>query len=51
VAEIVFDVKESLGARTRVLFKLMDAFSAAVDELTSQKSSYVVSLEGCRGVA
>ena len=25
MAKIVFDVKESLGARTRVLFKLMDA--------------------------
>jgi hypothetical protein len=42
VAKIAFYVKESLGTRTRVLSKLMDAFSAAVDKLTSQKSSYVV---------
>jgi hypothetical protein len=42
VAKIALYVKESLGTRTTVLSKLMDAFSAAEDKLTSKKSSYIV---------
>jgi hypothetical protein len=42
VAKIALYVKESLGARTSVLSRLMDVFSAAEDRLKAENPSYVV---------
>jgi hypothetical protein len=42
VAKVAFYLKESLGARTRVLSKLMEAFSASEEELKRENPKYVV---------
>ena len=42
VAKIAFYLKESLGTRTSVLSKLMDAFSASEERLKTENPSYVV---------
>src|ERR1039458_3102692 len=42
VAKIASYLKESLGTRTSVLSKLMDAFSASEEELKSENPKYVV---------
>ena len=42
VAKIAFYIKESLGTRTSVLSKLMDAFSASEEKLKAENPSYVV---------
>ncbi|MGC1415333.1 MAG: MerR family transcriptional regulator [Candidatus Acidiferrum sp.] len=41
-AKVAFYLKESLGTRSSVLSKLMDAFSASEEELKSENPSYVV---------
>lgn len=42
VAKIAFYLKESLGTRTSVLSKLMDAFSASEEKLKVENANYVV---------
>ena len=42
VAKVASYLKESLGTRTSVLSKLMDAFSASEEELKSENPKYVV---------
>jgi len=42
VAKVAFYLKESLGARTSVLAKLMEAFSESEGELRAENPSYVV---------
>jgi MerR-like DNA binding protein len=42
VAKVAFYLKESLGTRTSVLSKLMDAFSAFQEKLKAENPSYVV---------
>lgn len=42
VAKVAFYLKESLGTRTSVLSKLMDAFSTSEEKLKAQNPSYVV---------
>src|SRR5215469_11925518 len=42
VAKVAFYLKESLGTRTGVLSKLMDAFSASKEKLKAENPSYVV---------
>jgi hypothetical protein len=42
VAKVAFYLKESLGTRTSVLSKLMDAFSASEEKLKAENPSYVV---------
>ena len=42
VAKVAFYLKESLGTRTSVLSKLMDAFSASEQELKAKNPVYVV---------
>jgi hypothetical protein len=42
VAKVALYLKESLGTRTRVLSKLMDAFSASEEKLKAENPSYVV---------
>src|SRR6266581_5901821 len=42
VAKIAFYIKESLGTRTSVLSKLMDAFSASEEKFKAENPSYVV---------
>jgi hypothetical protein len=49
VAKIAFYLKESLGTRTSVLSKLMDAFSASEEKLKVEDPSYIVF--SCRLVA
>lgn len=42
VAKVAFYLKESLGTRSRVLSKLMNAFSASKEKLKAENPSYVV---------
>ena len=42
VAKVASYLKECLGTRTRVLSKLMDAFSASEEELKSENPKYIV---------
>lgn len=42
VAKVAFYLKESLGTRTSVLSKLMDAFSASEEKLKAENPSYIV---------
>jgi hypothetical protein len=42
VAKVAFCLKESLGTRTRVLSKLMDAFSASEEKLKAENPNYIV---------
>lgn len=42
VAKVAFYLKESLGTRTSVLSKLMDAFSESEEKLKAENPSYVV---------
>lgn len=42
VAKVAFYLKESLGTRTSVLSKLMDAFSASEEKLKAENPNYVV---------
>lgn len=42
VAKVAFYLKESLGTRTSVLSKLMDAFSESEEKLRAEKPNYVV---------
>jgi hypothetical protein len=42
VAKVAFYLKESLGTRTSILSKLMDAFSASKEKLKAENPSYVV---------
>ncbi len=42
VAKVAFCLKESLGTRTSVLSKLMDAFLASGEKLKSENPKYVV---------
>jgi MerR HTH family regulatory protein len=42
VAKVAFYLKESLGTRTSVLSKLMDAFRASEEKLKEEKPTYVV---------
>lgn len=42
VAKVAFYLKESLGTRTSVLSKLMDAFSESEEQLKAENPSYVV---------
>jgi hypothetical protein len=42
VARVAFYLKESLGTRTSVLSKLMDAFSESEEKLNAKNPSYVV---------
>ena len=42
VAKVASYLKESLGTRTSVLSKLMDAFSASEEELKSENPKYIV---------
>jgi hypothetical protein len=42
VAKVAFYLKESLGTRTSVLSKLMDAFSASEEKLKVENANYVV---------
>ena len=42
VAKVAFYLKESLGTRTSLLSKLMDAFSASEEKLKAANPSYVV---------
>ena len=42
VAKVAFYLKESLGTRTNVLSKLMNAFSASEEELKAENPKYVV---------
>lgn len=42
VAKVALYLKESLGTRTSVLSKLMDAFSASEEKLKAENPSYVV---------
>lgn len=42
VAKVAFYLKESLGTRTSVLSKLMDAFSESGEKLKAENPSYVV---------
>jgi hypothetical protein len=42
VAKVASYLKECLGTRTRVLSKLMEAFSAAEEELKSENPKYIV---------
>src|SRR2546425_4262079 len=42
VAKIAFCLKESLGTRTSVLSKLMEAFSASEEKLKVENPSYIV---------
>jgi hypothetical protein len=41
-AKVALYLKESLGTRTSVLSKLMDAFTASQEELRTQNPNYVV---------
>jgi hypothetical protein len=41
-AKVAFYLKDSLGTRSSVLSKLMDAFSASEEELKSENPTYVV---------
>ncbi|HVH72471.1 MAG TPA: hypothetical protein VNB49_15360 [Candidatus Dormibacteraeota bacterium] len=41
-AKVALYLKESLGTRTSILSKLMDAFSASEEELRTQNPNYVV---------
>ena len=41
VAKVAFYLKESLGTRTSVLSKLMEAFSASEEEITSENPEYI----------
>jgi len=42
VAKVAFYLKESLGARTRLLSKLMDAFGASKERLKVENPTYVI---------
>lgn len=42
VAKVAFYLKESLGTHTRVLSKLMDAFSESEEKLKAENPTYVV---------
>lgn len=42
VARVAFYLKESLGTRTSVLSKLMDAFSASEKKLKAENPNYIV---------
>jgi len=42
VAKVAFYLKESLGTRTNVLSKLMDALSASEEELKTENPKYVI---------
>jgi hypothetical protein len=42
VAKVAFYLKDSLGTRTSVLSKLMDAFSQSEEKLKAENPSYVV---------
>ena len=42
MAKVAFYLKESLGTRTSVLSKLMDAFSESEERLKAENPSYVV---------
>ncbi|HKQ88482.1 MAG TPA: hypothetical protein VJS43_17120 [Candidatus Acidoferrales bacterium] len=42
VAKVAFYLKESLGTRTGVLLKLMEAFSESEEKLKAENPSYVV---------
>lgn len=42
VARVAFYLKESLGTRTGVLSKLMDAFSGSEEKLKAENPSYIV---------
>jgi len=42
VAKVAYYLKESLGTRTSVLSKLMEAFSASEEELKSENPKYVI---------
>src|ERR1700681_1183159 len=42
VAKVAFYLKESLGTRTSVLSKLMEAFSASKEEFKSENPKYII---------
>lgn len=42
VAKVAFYLKESLGTRTSVLSKLMEAFSASEEEFKSENPKYII---------
>src|SRR6266704_6153760 len=42
VAKVAYYLKESLGTRTSVLSKLMEAFSASEEELKSENPKYII---------
>ena len=42
VAKVAFYLKDSLGTRTSVLARLMDAFSASEEKLKTENPSYIV---------
>ncbi len=42
VAKVAFYLKESLGTRTSVLSKLMEAFSASEDKLKAENPRYII---------
>jgi hypothetical protein len=42
VAKVAFYLKDSLGTRTSVLSKLMDAFSASEEKLKVENPNYIV---------